>query len=65
MHYAQLENKAIFLIRFIENFLRVNDKKINFLIKCYEIKIHCDSQKETKIKNEFIDLRTLTQMKQR
>ena len=34
-------------------------------MKHREIKTHCDNQKEIKIKSEFIDLRTLTQMKQR
>ena len=36
---------------------------MTFLIKRREIEIHYRDQKKSKFKNEFIDLRTLTQIK--
>ena len=38
---------------------------LTFLMKCHEIETHYRNQKKLKFKNEFIDLRTSTQIKQR
>ena len=63
-HHAQLKNKTIFFfIRFIENFSRVNDQNVNFLNETSQDRDALQQLKKTKIKSEFIDLRTLTQMK--